>query len=76
MRCAIMITRYNCKHKGGVNMQFKLERGDVCKTVDGKILKVIRTSENYIYGQNITDNVNFMSDRRELDNKVSEVYYV
>lgn len=57
-------------------MQFKLERGDVCKTVDGKILRVIRTSENYIYGQNITDNVNFMSNRKELDNKVKEVYYV
>ena len=57
-------------------MQFKLERGDVCKTVDGKILKVIRTSENYIFGHNITDNVNFMTDRTELDNKVKEVYYV
>lgn len=57
-------------------MQFKVERGDVIKTVDGKILKVSRVSDTYVYGQNITDNVNFMCERKDLDNRIKEVYYV
>ena len=57
-------------------MKFRLERGDVVKTVDGKIMKVLRASESYIYGQNITDNSYFIYGREKLDNRIKEVYYV
>lgn len=57
-------------------MKFRLERGDVIQTVDGKIMKVLHASEHYIYGQNITDNSYFMYGREKLDNRIKEVYYV
>lgn len=49
--------------------------GDVIRTVDGKVLKVKRTSDNYLFGINITDDVNFMIRRSELPRLISEVYY-
>lgn len=49
--------------------------GDVIKTINGKVLKVSRISEHYIYGDNITDDVHFMIRRSELSRLISEVYY-
>jgi len=55
---------------------FKLERGDIVTTVNGKVLKVLRTSEMYVYGDNITDNTHFMFRRDEMDRFIKEVHYV
>lgn len=49
--------------------------GDVIRTVDGKVLKVKRMSNTYLFGINITDDVNFMIERSELSRLISEVYY-
>lgn len=54
---------------------FKLERGDIVTTISGKVLRVLHTSEMYVYGDNITENTHFMFRRDEMNKFIKEVYY-
>lgn len=54
----------------------KIERHDLIKTIDGLILLVSRTSDNYITGIDVTNHTMFLSERKELENKIMEVVYV
>lgn len=54
----------------------KIERHDLIKTVDGLILLVSHTSDNYISGLDVTNNTWFLSERKWLEKKIMEVVYV
>lgn len=54
----------------------KIERYDLIKTVDGKILLVSHTSKNYISGIDVTNKTWFLSERKFLERKIMEVVYV
>lgn len=51
------------------------ENGDIVKTVDGKVLKVLRISHSYVFGRDITNDCNFMIEQNYLSKIVKETYY-
>ena len=55
---------------------YDIRKGDVIKTVDGHILQVTKESKTYLYGRDYTGDTNFMVDRKEIEKRIKEVYYV
>lgn len=54
---------------------YDIRKGDVIVTVDGHMLKVTKESTNYLWGVDMTNYCNFMSERTEIDKRVKEVFY-
>ena len=55
---------------------YDIRKGDIVVTVNGDILKVRRSSPNWVYGENITKNDYFMFSRVELNKRIKEVVYL